>query len=113
MIIIAFSKKTSKILPKLFCKNFRHCSPVIKKGNFYILYQFVKINYFEKIILNKSALNKLEKNGWLFVKIKQMPVKNVNNIKAISCVSFTKKFIRMKNIFIQTPDALYKKLKRP
>lgn len=113
MIIIAFSKKTSKFLPKLFCKNFRHCAPIIKQGKHYALYQFIKSHRIEKIIITKSGINSLKRNSWFFVKTYKKVPEHINKINAISCVIFTKKVIGLKNIFIQTPDALYDKIKRP
>lgn len=111
MIIISFSKKTSKIFPKIFCKKYKHCAPIIKKGNQYILIQFIKYKNIKYIKLNKRDLTLLHNAGWDFIKINCNPNYDFKNTR--TCVSLVKKIIGLRIFFIQTPYALYKKLKRP
>lgn len=113
MIIIGFSTKTSKILPRILCKHFKHCAPIIKVGENFLMYQFIKHNDIKTIPMTAQGLGLLKRAGWQFVKINKKPLKNLKRYKAITCVCFTKKFIGMHELFIQTPDALYRKLKRP
>jgi hypothetical protein len=53
-------------------------------------------------------------HGWAFVLLRsvgeKMPSGDIENISAATCVSMTKQIIGMRNVFIQTPYALYKKL---
>ena len=44
MIIIAFSDKTSKILPRFFCKKFLHVAPILINNDKVCMYQFVSKN---------------------------------------------------------------------
>ena len=111
MLIIAFSKKTSKFLPKIFCRKYKHCAPIIYTHKKYILLQFVNSNKIVKIELNKLGLKLLLNAGWDFITLKADRPNKMK--KAKTCVNFTKKFIGMKAPFIQTPYSLYKKLKRP
>lgn len=113
MIIIGFSTKTSKILPRILCKHFKHCAPIIKVGENFLMYQFVKYNDIKTIPITAQGLELLKRAGWHFIKINTKPVKPFKAYNAVTCVCFTKKFIRIHAPFIQTPDALYRKLKRP
>lgn len=106
-IIIAFSKHTSKTLPKLFCKYFKHCAPILcKKNETFILLQFVSLTKIIRIQLVKRDLKLLEDFGWKFVYLKNI---KKHKIKIpFTCVQFTKQVIGMKKPFVQTPDSLYK-----
>ena len=110
-MIIGFSKKTSKILPKILCKNFRHCALILelnKKQYLLLNPYFKKINIF---LLNKRDLEILKQNGWVFIKIKPDKTNLYTSVKSnISCVWFVKNAIGIHNLFIWTPDQLYKKL---
>ena len=70
-----------------------------------------KVKQDVKAILNKLGLKLLLNAGWDFITLKADRPNKMK--KAKTCVNFTKKFIGMKAPFIQTPYALYKKLKRP
>lgn len=111
MIIIVFSKKTSKIFPKIFCKKYKHCAPIIKKANQYVLIQFVKYKHIRYITLTNRDLLLLHNAGWDFIQIQNKPNNDFHSAK--TCVSMTKRIIGLHAPFIQTPYALYKKLKRP
>lgn len=113
MIIIGFSTKTSKILPRILCKHFKHCAPIIKVGENFLMYQFVKHNDIKAIPITSYGLKLLKGAGWKFIKTNLKPAKYPKSYNAVTCVCFTKKFIGIHAPFIQTPDALYRKLKRP
>ncbi len=111
MIIIGFSRKTSKLFPKLFCRKYKHCAPIlINKNNEYIMLQFIKKNHIKKIILTLDSLKLLRNAGWEFINIYN--IKSYNYKKSKTCVDLTKKVIGLYAPFIQTPYKLYKKLKR-
>lgn len=107
MIIIAFSKHTSKLLPKLVCKNFKHCAPILwKKNKSFTLLQYVNAKKVIPIQLSEKDLNILENFGWHFIylgKVKKHKIKT-----PLTCVQFTKQLIGINKPFIQTPDGLYK-----
>ncbi|MCL1891830.1 MAG: hypothetical protein FWF97_00840 [Alphaproteobacteria bacterium] len=90
-IIIGFTHKTSKILPKIFCRNFRHCAVITENPsrqlvaftrirtdakrrankekrtkNKYIMIQ-VGFGAIKFIPLQKRDLKILEQHGWMFV----------------------------------------------
>ena len=110
-VYIGFSIRTHKIFARIFCNKFKHCAPVVVTRNKCEIYQFTKRNKITVIRIKKRDLKILKAHGWLFVKY---PVKNIQQkatkIHAITCVQFTKKFCRIKNATIQTPDALLKYL---
>ncbi len=110
MFIIAFSNKSHKFLPKLFCKNFKHVAPISVHKNKMILYQFVKHNNIQKIELKMRDLFILEKHGWRFLYFNGR-LNVLGNIRlCFSCVQMTKAMMGLQYHWIQTPEALYKKL---
>lgn len=112
MIYIGFSTRTHKLYARIFCKKFKHCAPVVIDGNKCFLYQFVKRNNVIKIVLTQRDLLILEHYGWLFIKynVKNAP-RNAETISSLTCVQFTKKFCRINEKRILTPDDLFKHLK--
>ena len=113
MIIIAFSNKTSKKFAQLVCRKFKHVAPIIPDGRFLIMYQFVRPGYVEKIKLSARDLKILKAHGWQFIYINGIDVPYDFNMRtAYSCVDLAKRAINMHNIFVQTPLALYKRLKQ-
>lgn len=111
MIIIAFSNKTSKILPKLICRKYKHVAPIIPDGKGLVMYQFVRRGDVEKIEIQTRDLKILKSHGWDFIYIHGAKIPhdfNPNN--AITCVDLSKRIIGLKKIYIQTPLALYKEL---
>ena len=109
MVIIGFTKKSSKILPNILCKNFRHCAVIVRRRAGFILYQFVSHGHIEKIVLRARDMKMLRKYGWCFVYVpcdlpRNFPQKNW------TCVNMAKDAIKMRAPFIQTPDALYRAL---
>lgn len=113
MIIIAFSDKTSKILPNILCKNFKHCAPIIITGKRIVFWQFVSPNKIKKIQLSENHIKTLQSFGWQFVWLKN--VKPCKFSHPLTCVQFVKQIVGIKKIWIQTPDALFKMFdkKRP
>lgn len=108
MIIIAFATNTSKILPRIFCRRFRHCAPIIQSGDKLIMYQFVRRNHISKIQLSMRDIRILKSHGWKFVYLSQPAGAPISG--AYTCVNFTKRAIKLRAPFIQTPNALYKYL---
>lgn len=112
MIIIAFSKKTSKILPNLICRKYKHVAPIIPDGKELIMHQFVRPGDVAKIKIQIRDLTILKSHGWDFVYIDGATLpRDYNAQYARTCVDLTKRILCIKNIFIQTPLALYKKIK--
>lgn len=110
MIIIAFSKKTSKILPRILCRKWRHVAPIVMENNKLMLYQFIRKNRVEKIPLKMRDIKILMQYGWVFYTIKSEPNKKPNFNNAWTCVQMTKDIAKIKNIWIQTPNALLEKI---
>jgi len=113
MIIIAFSENTSKILPRIICRRFRHCAPIICNRNNLIMYQFIRHNKIEQINLRTRDIAILRAHDWHFVYIPSDIQLHTNYLlNAYSCVDLSKRAVGIKSIFIQTPTALYKYLTR-
>lgn len=112
MTYIGFSTRSHKILPRIFCRHFKHCAPIIFYKNKYILFQFSNMYKINPIILCARDLKILERYGWKFIVYKQqIDLNAAMQTKSLTCVQFTKKFCKIKNIKIQTPDALLKYIK--
>lgn len=79
-----------------------------------MMLQFVCKGYIIPITLTARSMHLLELKGWCFIKIKNNTAPNLNahatNIK--TCVNLCKYYLNMHAPTIQTPKALYKKLKR-
>ena len=110
MIIIGFSRKTSKILPKLLCKNFRHVAIIVPNADTMTMMQFVKYNQIIPIKISLRDIKILEKFGWEFLMLPRKYKDTLPHPRALTCVQFAKNAIELKNIWIQTPWQLYKKL---
>ena len=112
MIIIAFSENTSKILPRILCRKFRHCAPIICDQQDLIMYQFIRHNQIEQIHLHARDIAILAAHGWRFVYVSP----NAHcygfdfSSHAYSCVNLSKRAIGVRSFFIQTPYSLYKYL---
>ena len=109
MIYIGFSTRTQKIYARILCKKYRHVAPVLITPKKCTIYQFVRFNKVVPIPIKKRDLIILQKHEWKFVKYAckfdpELAIKT----KPINCVQFTKRACRIKNITIQTPDALLK-----
>ena len=110
MIIIGFCRNTSKILPRLFCRNFVHTAPILVRKSDLEMWQFVKFNKIVKIPLKLRDLNILSKYGWVFIVLDNCNANYTNVRYVISCVQLAKNMLGLRNWRIQTPDALYKEL---
>ena len=107
MIIIGFAKKSSKILPHIFCKKFKHCAVIVRDGKEFILYQFLSYRHIEKIYLKPRDIKILQQHGWCFVYVPCDLPRNFPR-RYVTCVNMAKSAIKMYAPFIQTPDALYR-----
>ena len=110
MVIIAFSNKTSKVLPHIFCRKFLHCAPIFRKNNKLIMYQFTRIHHVSTIELQNRDIAILRAYGWRFIYIPTDIPDDFNPTKAFSCVDLSKRAIGIHNSFIQTPYSLYKRI---
>ncbi len=110
MIIIAFAPKSSKVLPNLFCKNFKHCAVIVRQKNGFIMYQFSSHKNVTELSLRMRDIRLLGAHGWRFVYVPTDIDSNFNPHDAWTCVDMTKRAIGMRAPFIWSPDALYRKL---
>lgn len=112
MIIIAFSNKTSRLIPNILCRKLKHVAPIVPHNNKLIMYQFVKRGYVEKITLRVRDMKILGAHGWTFAYIDGItPPHDFNPYAAHTCVDLSKRAIGMRNWRIQTPLGLYKALR--
>ena len=105
MLYIGFSNYSNKFYAKIFCKKYKHCAPIVVNKNNAIIYQFVHINKTVKIIVKKSDLKTLERHGWIFIKY-PTKIQEIPALLCFTCVQYTKRVCGIKNIKIQTPEAL-------
>lgn len=116
-MLIGFTPKTSKVIPRIFCRRFRHCAIVISNEKLeisnWVMYQFIRKNKIEKIYLSSRDLKILELHGWVFIKVKSYAIPNSSLLIANSwtCVNFAKRALGIKKSFIITPGQLYRHLK--
>ena len=110
MLYIGFSNYSNKLHAKIFCNTYKHCAPVVVKGDTVIIYQFVHINKIVKIHIQKKDLNILKRHGWKFIKSPSYNKETIPSFYCMTCVQFTKAMCGIKNIKIQTPLALFKYL---
>ena len=61
MIIIAFAENTSKLLPNIFCKNLKHCAPIMVKPDEIIMLQFIRYKKIAEIGSDGTASAKIRK----------------------------------------------------
>ncbi len=118
-MLIGFTNNTRKIMPRIFCRKFRHCAIVLEHKAKGIRHRYTmiqvgsgKINF---ILLQTRDLKILEQNGWVFLEHKAQGKKYLcvmpyNLCSNITCVSFAKHVLKIRAPFIWTPDALYKYL---
>jgi len=110
---IGFSPRTHKVIAHIFCKKFRHCAPIISARNRCKIYQFTNPHNITIIPIKKRDIKILQSHGWEFIEhnTKIVP-QSALNIRALTCVQFTKRFCGIKKISIQTPYALFKYLRK-
>lgn len=113
MVIIAFSNKTSRLIPNLLCRDMKHAAPIVPHSNKLVMYQFVKRGRVEKITLRMRDIKILGAHGWTFVYIDgATPPHKFNPYAARTCVDLSKRAIGVRDWRIQTPRGLYKRLTR-
>lgn len=107
MVIIAFSEKTSKIFPRIICRKFKHCAPIIPVGRSMVMYQFTAPGRIAKIDINMHGIRRLRAAGWRFV---YMPCDAPIGFEcdgALTCVDLSKRALRIHAPWLLTPDGLY------
>ena len=110
-IYIGFSTKTHKTIAQIVCHKYKHCAPIKIMRSKVIIYQFVNYKKIVAITIRKQDLEKLKLFGWTFIQYKpSITDKDILKIRAITCVNFTKRVCRIRNMKIQTPDALFRYL---
>lgn len=111
MIIIGFSCKTHMILARIFCVGFKHCAVIVPHKNKFILHQFVRRGNVAHITITKRGISQLGQHGWCFVFLKS-PSNMCFNPNAWTCVNYVKYALGIKKFWIQTPDALFRYIKK-
>ena len=111
MIIIAFSNKTSKILPRIFCGELKHVAPITRRGNKMILHQFVHPGKIVQIPIRARDLGLLAAYEWKFIRMPHITPNAIGKKRIYTCVQLAKHMIGVRDIRIQTPSALYRKLR--
>ena len=114
MIIIAVSSKTNKTIPKLICGKWKHVAPIIINKDQLTLYQFTRpYRRVTPIKLQWRDIRILEQHGWQFITTPYSPPRvDIGQIRAVTCVEFTKRTIGIKDFSIQTPNQMVKKLSK-
>lgn len=111
MIIIAFSNKTSKFIPRIFCGQIKHVAPIIVNANKMILHQFIRRNKIEKLEIKMRDISVLGQYGWRFIFVPGNAKLSIKYSQIFTCVQLSKQMLGIKDWRIQTPYALYKRLK--
>lgn len=111
MIILAFSNKTSKVLPRILCRKMKHVALIDATENQMTMYQFIRAGKIAKIQINMRDIKILGMHGWKFIYMRGNIPHDFNPHGAITCVQVAKHAIGMRRWNIQTPYALYKTLK--
>ncbi len=111
MLYIGFSNYSNKFYAKIFCKKYKHCAPIVVNKNNATIYQFVHMKKTLKIVIKKSDLRLLKQHGWVFIKY-STKLQEKSAIPCLTCVQFTKQACGIKNIKIQTPQALLNHLSK-
>ena len=109
MVIIAFAPKSSKILPNIFCKKYKHCAVMVPQGKDFLLYQFISRGKIYIIKIKQRDIAILYAHGWRFIYTpynlpREFP------IKTWTCVGLAKYAIGLHALSVQRPDALYKRI---
>ncbi len=113
MIIIAFCEKTSKFLPRVLCRRFKHCAPIVATsdhGRQFVMHQFIRPGHIIQIGMNVRDMNLLRRRGWVFIQTNEIPNNNWHG--AITCVDLCRHVMGWRRRLLQTPDGLYKQLMR-
>ena len=110
MIIVAFSTRTSKILPRILCRRMRHVALISPNGGVgggLVLYQFVRPGHIVPIPIKSRDLTVLSRHGWRFV---YLAGADMRPAYGLTCVGYAKRAAKIRAPWIFTPDALYKYL---
>ncbi|MBD5400255.1 hypothetical protein HDR61_00700 [bacterium] len=107
MVIIAFSDKTSKVIPRIVCHKFKHCAPIIPTGHDMVMYQFTRPGHVTPIKINMSGIRRLRQHGWQFIYVPHDTPPNFTTRGAISCVDLSKRALGLRAAWIWRPDGLY------
>lgn len=110
MVIVGFSDKTSWQIIRLMCGHFKHCVVISEHKGKLVLHQFVHRNNVAHIAITRRGINQLKNNGWIFISLNRKPEKF--NEKKWTCVSYVKYALGIKKFWIQTPNSLYRFLKK-
>ena len=108
MVIIAFAPKSSKFLPNIFCKKFKHCAVIVRTGTKLTMYQFIARHHVEQIALQHRDIGILAAHGWHFIYVPCDIKYDFNPNLSWTCVGLAKRAIGIHAPWILTPCALYK-----
>lgn len=108
MVIIAFAPKSSKVLPNIFCKKFKHCAVIVPSGKDFTMYQFITHKRTEQIALRQRDIRILAAHGWQFIYIPRDVKYDFNPNLSWTCVGLAKCALGIHAPWILTPYALYK-----
>lgn len=111
MIIIGFSCKTHLPIVRLVCRHFKHCAVIVRYKNRFVLHQFAHCGNVAYITISAQGIKRLRALGWVFICIKS-PQRICFNKNAKTCVNYVKHAVGIKKFWIQTPDALFRYLKK-
>ena len=100
-MLIGFTHKSSAVLPRFFCRIFRHCAVV--DGDVLIQVASDGIRCFP---VGSAEIRRLESAGWFFVKRDCQSAKF--NCQFLTCVGFAKRALGIRRPFIWTPDGLFR-----
>lgn len=111
MLIVGFSDKTHIPVVKLICVHFKHCAIIAQHANKFVLHQFVSRGNIAKIAITKRGIAQLKFKGWVFIYIPHRKLEQFD-ARSWTCVNYAKSALGIKKFWIQTPNALYKYLKK-
>lgn len=108
-MLIGFTHNTRKMLPRIFCRKFRHCAIILEQKDIKYKYIMLQVGFgrVHFIPLQKRDLKILEKNGWVFLEQKCYSYKYK---LSLTCVSFAKRALGIRAPFVWTPYQLFKHL---
>lgn len=109
-MLIGFTHTSSAVLPRFFCRIFRHSAVVIDGVLIQIATDGVRC-----FPVGPREIRRLENAGWVFIKCNLQSAKfNCNlhfaNCTFLTCVGFAKRAAGIRAPFIWTPDQLFRKL---
>lgn len=115
-MLIGFTQKTSLTIPRLFCRNFKHCVVLFPTDNDagYTLVQ-VASDGIRLVPVGPKELQTLRAHGWVFVDVSADYLSHTSGrhrsgITLLTCVGFAKRALGIRQRLIWTPDQLYRYL---